>query len=177
VNAIIPRILPTGDEVREALSILGMGSGEIECIYCGDPPTEWDHLRPVVRRKRPTGYITEIRNLVPACGKCNQSKGAADWRTWMTGTAKLSPQSRGISDVESRLERLAEFEAWGAVSAIKLEDVVAKADLDRHWQYLERIVELMRDAQADAMALRDAVAAELARRGDDHVVIVDEVSE
>jgi hypothetical protein len=175
VNAIIPRVLPTAEEVREALSVLGMGSGDIECSYCGDAATEWDHLRPVVRAKRPTGYITEIRNLVPACGKCNQSKGAADWRAWMTGSAKLSPKSRGINGLDARMERLAAFENWGAVEAIKLDEVVRREDLERHWDNLERIIALMHEAQADAKALREVVATELARRGDEHVVIVDDL--
>ncbi len=78
VNAIIPRIAPTALEIEEVLTILGM-TGAPECAYCGDPPSEWDHFRPVVRDKKPTGFITEIRNLVPACGKCNQSKGSSDW--------------------------------------------------------------------------------------------------
>jgi hypothetical protein len=29
----------------------------------------------LVEEKEPIGYISEIRNLVPVCGKCNQSKG------------------------------------------------------------------------------------------------------
>ena len=38
----------------------------------------------------------------PACGKCNQSKGNTDWRSWMLGEAKLSPKSRGIADLNER---------------------------------------------------------------------------
>ena len=50
--------------------------------------TEWDHMRPLVLNHRPTGYISEIANLVPACGKCNQSKGNQPWRDWMLSSAK-----------------------------------------------------------------------------------------
>ncbi len=82
VNAIIPVIVPTEPEVAKALEILGMGDRPV-CSYCGDPFTEWDHLRPLIVDKKPTGYISEIHNLVPACGKCNQSKGNKHWRTWM----------------------------------------------------------------------------------------------
>jgi len=38
----------------------------LQCSYCGTPATEWDHLRPLVMNKKPTGYISEIHNLVPA---------------------------------------------------------------------------------------------------------------
>jgi hypothetical protein len=47
INGIIPVVVPTGDEVREALGILGMLEA-VACAYCGDAYTEWDHLRPLV---------------------------------------------------------------------------------------------------------------------------------
>jgi len=75
VNSLIPVVEPTVDEIEEALRILGMSADDVRCAYCGDVSTEWDHLRPLVVNRRPTGYISEIGNLVPACGKCNQSKG------------------------------------------------------------------------------------------------------
>jgi 5-methylcytosine-specific restriction endonuclease McrA len=74
VNSIIPVIDPSDAEIEEALNILKMEANNVRCSYCGDKATEWDHLRPIVKNKRPTGYISEIANLVPACGKCNQSK-------------------------------------------------------------------------------------------------------
>jgi len=70
------------------------------------PTTDWDHLRPLVRNRRPTGFISEIKNLVPSCGLCNQSKGAADWKAWMTGKARGSPTTRGVKDVADRVCRL-----------------------------------------------------------------------
>jgi endonuclease I len=60
--------------------------------------------RPLVVDKKPTGYISEIQNLVPSCGKCNQSKGNKNWKLWITSEAKLSPASRGISNIENRIE-------------------------------------------------------------------------
>ena len=112
VNGIIPVIWPTDREVDEALDILGMDQGAV-CAYCGDTATEWDHLRPLVVRQQPTGYISEIRNLVPACGKCNQSKGNKHWREWMFGSARLSPASRGVDRLEERAARLQSYEDWG----------------------------------------------------------------
>jgi 5-methylcytosine-specific restriction endonuclease McrA len=73
MNSIIPIIVPTNEQVKEALDILGMDHDSFHCAYCGATASEWDHLRPLVLNKKPTGYISEIHNLVPACGKCNQS--------------------------------------------------------------------------------------------------------
>jgi len=74
INSIIPVVLPSAEEVKQALEILGMTAETFQCAYCGSIASEWDHLRPLVKGKKPTGYISEIHNLVPSCGKCNQSK-------------------------------------------------------------------------------------------------------
>lgn len=107
VNGIIPVVEPSDEEVEGALRVLGISPDDVRCAYCGDPATEWDHLNPIVSGKRPTGFISEIHNLVPACGKCNQSKGGSEWREWITGPAPLSPASRGVPDLEERISRIA----------------------------------------------------------------------
>ena len=61
-------------------SVIVLGEEGARCAYCGDKASDWDHLRPLVVKRRPTGFISEIANLVPACGKCNQSKGNSPWR-------------------------------------------------------------------------------------------------
>src|SRR5438105_7280917 len=94
VNSLIPIIPPTKEEIHEALAILGMDADRVRCAYCGDRSTEWDHLRPLVVNRRPTGYISEIGNLVPSCGKCNQSKGNKNWLVWMQSSAQWCPKSR-----------------------------------------------------------------------------------
>src|SRR5438067_8519498 len=96
VNAIIPVVPPTTADIQEALRILSMDPADVRCAYCGDRASEWDHLRPLVKGRRPTGFISEIGNLVPSCGKCNRSKRNEDWERWMRSeTAKLSPRTRG----------------------------------------------------------------------------------
>lgn len=47
------------------------------CCYCDEPATALDHVTPIVN-----GGADAARNLVPACKRCNSSKGAkslADW--------------------------------------------------------------------------------------------------
>ena len=110
VSSLLPTVVPSADEIEEALLILGMHAADVHCTYCGDPTSEWDHLRPLVLNRRPTGFISEIANLVPACGKCNQSKGNKYWRDWMLGTAPRSPKQRGVADVDERVARLETFE-------------------------------------------------------------------
>src|SRR5262249_52560098 len=112
VNAVIPVVPPKPEEIGEALAILGMESSDVRCAFCGDKSTEWDHLRPLVLNQRPTGYISEINNLVPACGKCNQSKGNKAWRVWMMSNARHSPTGRNVLDIADRITRLDAYENW-----------------------------------------------------------------
>lgn len=157
VSAIIPAIRPTEAEVREALDILGLDPENLRCAYCGDKSSEWDHLRPLVRAKNPTGYVSEIANLVPSCGKCNQSKGASDWKNWILGSAHHSPASRPISDLKERVARLEAFERWKTPIKIDFASAV-QADLwAAHWQNRDRLLDLMKEYQVCADQIRRAI--------------------
>ncbi|MGW9159165.1 HNH endonuclease [Microbacterium sp. NPDC055665] len=163
VNGVIPVVVPSESEVREALHTLRMLE-QISCAYCGDSSTEWDHLRPLVEGQRPTGYISEIRNLVPACGKCNQSKGNKHWLAWMRSTARLSPTSRRIADIEERIARLQEYESDGVPTKIDFETVAGGDLWERHWSHHKRLLELMREAEAHAEQIRIRVREAYAKQ-------------
>lgn len=52
------------------------------CAYCGTPPIDdksltMDHVKPKAK-----GGEDRTRNCVPACAKCNHSKGSQDWVEW-----------------------------------------------------------------------------------------------
>jgi hypothetical protein len=158
INAIIPVIQPTEAEELEALGILGIDSADIRCAYCGDKSTEWDHLRPIITNQEPTGYITEIANLVPSCGKCNQSKGKSSWRTWITSTARLSPATRGVSDLHVRIDRLEEYERWRQPTRIDFAAVVGAELWNRHRQNWRDVLALLRKSQELASEIREVVA-------------------
>jgi len=159
VNSIIPVIQPTNDQVKRALEILGMDHNSFRCSYCGGKYTEWDHLRPLVRDKKPTGYISEIHNLVPACGKCNQSKGNKHWLDWMRSDAKLSPKTRCVKDIEARIARLKEYEKWEEPTKINFEGVVGREKWKQHWENCEQVQSIMRQAQELASEINREIAS------------------
>lgn len=151
VLSILPVVEPTDDDIHETLEVLGQNPADVRCVYCGAPTHGWDHLRSVVRDTFPTGYITEIANLVPACGKCNSSKGGADWRTWMLSTsAKGSPTSRGIADVSNRVACLERFEQWRKPTWIDFQQIVSKAEWDAYWQSRDAMIAEMMRCQSAA---------------------------
>lgn len=157
VNSIIPVVVPTAAQIREALNVLGM-SETVSCSYCGDPWTEWDHLHPIVIDQKPTGYIHEIENLVPACGKCNQSKGNKPWREWMFGDAAKSPKTRRIADIVERASRLQAYEASQAPTKLNLAEIVGVEEWSAYWLRWKDLAILMRTATEHAGRIRALVA-------------------
>ena len=159
INSIIPVVLPSAKEVKRALEILGLTAETFQCAYCGGVASEWDHLRPLVKDKKPTGYISEIHNLVPSCGKCHQSKGNKEWKTWMHSTAKLSPAARGIKDIPERVKRLEAYESSKAPTRMDFAAIVGTDVWAQHQNNLERVQSLMRESQALAAKINTEVAS------------------
>jgi len=156
-NAIIPVIPPAESEELAALSILEIDPANIQCAYCGDQSTEWDHLRPLITNQQPTGYVTEIANLVPSCGKCNQSKGKSHWRTWMLSAAPRSPRTRGIKDLNERIARLEKYEQWRTPLHIDFATVVGAELWQRHRQNWSDVLRLLKQSQELAREVRAVV--------------------
>ena len=159
-TALTPYLEPTEAQVDKALDVLGMGRGSAcVCAYCGDKKSEWDHFRAVVKDRKPTGFITEIANLVPSCGKCNQSRGNTDWKKWMLSSAKQSPKTRGIKDIDARIARLEDFEKWSQPVQIDYAGLAGEAAWNKHLQHLEATLKLLEEAEEHAKELRTAARA------------------
>ncbi len=158
VNSVIPAVYPSPDEIEKALTILGMTPDDVRCAYCGDLSTEWDHLRPLVINRRPTGFISEIANLVPACGKCNQSKGNKPWREWMLNkTAPRSPSGRGLAGVAERMARLEAYEKWRDPTHVDFELRIGREEWERYWSMVEDVIAEMVKCQEVANTLNEHI--------------------
>jgi 5-methylcytosine-specific restriction endonuclease McrA len=161
VAAITPIITPTAAEIKEVLNILGMRPPNLQCSYCGDAATEWDHLQPLVTHGLPTGYPSSIRNLVPACGKCNQSKGKTYWKSWMLSKAKRSPTSRLIKDIPERIKRLEAYERWADCRPLDVRKLADEQLWVRYDQLQQQLLRKMKTAQALASEIKKQIAASL----------------
>lgn len=158
VSSVIPVVEPTDDEVTDALVVLGMTAEDVRCAYCGDAMTEWDHLRPLVSGQQPTGHVSEIGNLVPSCGKCNQSKGNKPWKDWILGPAARSPKTRGITDLAERIQRLEAYERWKPRDPLDFSKVVPAEVWSEHWANWKSVLEELKRSQAVAAKIRRIVA-------------------
>ena len=147
VNGIIPSIKPTDAEIKKALQVLEQKEDDVRCVYCGDKKTEWDHLHPLIIGKKPTGYITEIANLVPACGKCNQSKGNTNWKEWMLSDAEKSPKTRKIPDINKRIQLIENYEKNFKTQKVDLEKIAGSQLWEKYMDAYESIISKMKAAQ------------------------------
>ena len=147
VNGIIPSITPTQEEIDKALGTLGMTSKDVKCAYCGGKATEWDHFFPLIDDKGPTGYITEIHNLVPCCSTCNSSKGNQRWRDWFYGDAENSPKTRNVEDLDERYNRLDKYEKTYTRTILDIKKIIGEEDWNKYQQSIKDIIDKMKDAQ------------------------------
>jgi hypothetical protein len=161
---LTPYIEPSAEEVDEALSVLGMERGQCVCAYCGDIKSEWDHFRAIVENRQPTGYITEIHNLVPACGKCNQSRGNKPWREWMVSAALHSPKSRGKPDIERRTTHLEAYERWSTPIRLDYGALAGDHQWAQHLKNRDQVIEWLKNAERLAGAIRSRAAEEAGRQ-------------
>jgi hypothetical protein len=164
-QAITPVIIPSYAEVEEAITILGMTKGNCRCAYCGDSRTEWDHFRPIVVNRQPTGYVTEIANLVPACGKCNQSKGNKNWKEWILGSAARSPKSRQIPNLDQRIKNLETYERWREPVCIDYAAIIGPERWAEYSKLLDTAVAHLTDAQKIAVEFRTIISDGLKENG------------
>ena len=161
INGIIPVIKPTDEEIYEAFEILDQSPETVTCIYCGEKMTEWDHLNPLIVDKKATGYISEIKNLVPACGKCNQSKGNSYWRDWIMSNAELSPKSKGVKDIKRRIAILEKYEKWGNLKPYNFENIAGNELWKTHWNNYEAIIGTMKASTSVMIEIKNKLASSI----------------
>jgi hypothetical protein len=75
----------------------------------------------------------------------------------MTGSARLSPSSRGVKDLDSRIARLETFERWRQPVRIDFEAVVPPDLWQSYWASHERVLHLMKECQNIAKAVRESI--------------------
>ena len=93
-----------------------------KCAYCGDRATHLDHLFPLVKDKKPTGYGTGLSNLVPCCPKCNQPKGNRDWEEFMNS----DDCNHVDEDKDVRINNIKEFQEKLPAKRIKIDKETEK---------------------------------------------------
>lgn len=76
----------------------------------------------------------------------------------MEGNAKLSPKTRGVPDLEDRIIRLANYEAWRQPKKIDFAAVVGAEMWLRHRKNWRSVLDLLKESQELASEIRIIVA-------------------
>ncbi|NCU18807.1 hypothetical protein [Pallidibacillus pasinlerensis] len=84
---------------------------------------------------------------MPACGKCNQSKGNSYWKDWILADVKLSPKNRNVENLVDIIIRLEKYESWSNPKRIDFEVIVGKETWEKHWENCERLHKVMQESQ------------------------------
>lgn len=158
VNGVIPVIKPTGQEISEALAQLGMSSDNMFCAYCGGQHETWDHFEPIVKDKLPTGYITELYNLIPCCNTCNSSKSGSNWFDWIEKSSPKSPKGRNQYSVE-RIDTIKQYEKWciSKRTTFDIKELENDQFWKTHWENHSKVLDLMKQSQNTSDQLREVL--------------------
>lgn len=129
-------------EMEEALDFFGATPSE--CVFCGSQEFKrWDHLIPVRE-----GGETVLGNIVPACALCDDSKRDRPFEEWMTSDVRGSPQSRGVSDVTQRIERIKAYVRHFGYEVRTLDERLDKQESERLSEIQSRLQQLRKDVDA-----------------------------
>ncbi|HMU84239.1 MAG TPA: hypothetical protein PKC35_12910, partial [Leptospiraceae bacterium] len=122
------------------------------CAYCGRTADQWDHLYALVMNKKPTGYITEINNLVPSCGACNQRKRGTNWKDFVNHPGKNFPKTFR----DGFRKRLAALEKYARLRRQKIDFEKWEGDpaYSDYWKRHRAVIKALRAAQTTATHLR-----------------------
>ena len=94
-----------GPEEQEAVLVFFFGDGLPACVYCGNSEIKrWDHIVPIKE-----GGETVLGNMVPACGRCDDSRRDRPFDEWAMGNARWSLKSRGVPDIQQRIDHIRDY--------------------------------------------------------------------
>jgi hypothetical protein len=147
----------TTEDYEDALEFFG------GCAFCGvwDAPRK-DHLVPVIG----CGDFVR-RNVVPACQKCDDSKGRNGYREWMlNSSSRCSLKARGSTDKQIR-KQIRLIEKWQAGYTPRTEAQLFGRDYSTYQQILRRMDRLCEEARQmiDRVKSRNAeTVARIVRR-------------
>lgn len=139
-RAILENVLDdnyTEDDRDAALELFG------GCAFCGatEAPRN-DHLVPVIDRG---DFVRQ--NVVPACAKCDDSKGKKGFRSWMReARSKCSLRQRGFTDAQIE-ERIQQIEEWQAGYEPKTDEQLFRENLSRYPLILQKMDNLIEEAR------------------------------
>ena len=152
-TGITPYIRPDNEnEIDQYYKELGVEKNQ--CVYCLGEGNGMDHLKPLVEGGMPSGYITDIHNLVPCCSRCNSSKGSKSFEDWYLSDKNIKRLKKlGLDDnkINERYKKICDFEDK-IPGPIDYEKIVGK---DKWEEYKSRKKKLVKQLEEEQKFLDD----------------------
>jgi hypothetical protein len=144
-DGISPRLRPTESQFEEYSKFFPKKEGGYDCAYCGNSFHYMEHFRPLVIELFPTGYGSDIYNLVPSCKNCNEKKKNDPWIKWMND--KDNP---GIVDIEAHSRRFAileQFQDWGESRVIHIpyKDLIGEEKWNEYIKQYRQVLDFLKN--------------------------------
>jgi hypothetical protein len=118
--------------------------GDPRCFYCGAPePSRWDHLHAVTR-----GGDTVPGNLVPACGRCDDSKQDRTIEEWVGSKSPHRPAVSALSDLSARVSA---YQREFAYVSVEFEKRLSPDQLDSYRRFRLEIDALRRHLEREGL--------------------------
>lgn len=148
--SIIDRAVKESFAVRCATADLAQlrvyfeAEGTVRCFYCdASEPNRWDHLHAVSR-----GGDTTPGNLVPACGRCDDSKQDRDVGEWVRSTSRHRPPETRLPELQARI--LA-YQKHFAYVPVEFEQRLSPEDLSRYRRFRDEVEALRRHLESEGL--------------------------
>ena len=144
--SVTPYIYPNEEEINQFHSLLEIEEGQ--CAYCLGIGNGRDHLRPLVENGMPTGYITEIKNLVPCCQECNSSKGGKAFREWYKSDKNLKRLKKRmkLDEINHRFDIICAYEERIG-EPLNYENLVGKEIWNEYRERKDNMIKMLKDNQ------------------------------
>lgn len=148
-SALAPYDIYDTTAVKDAIRDLEQDpDAELQCVYCEATAATWDHVYNRVVNGEFSGHGHRIRNLVPCCRTCNESKGQKLWRDFL--------EARNPSDKDARIRRIERFLSGADIRPTTTESMCHDADenLQRFREIRSQVFELLVEADRLAANIR-----------------------
>ena len=162
--AITPYLMPTERDIKNFWDALEIREGQ--CAYCLGEGNAMDHLKPLVTNGLPTGYITEIKNLVPCCSACNSAKGAKDFKDWYLSDNNLHRlYAKGLSnDIIRKRYDIIEKYIKDIPAPLNYSEILGDELWSEFLRRSQKMIDLLREDQAFCDKLSAIISKDIAEK-------------
>ena len=147
VISITPWISPNDEEITGFYEKFKVSEGQ--CAYClQHGANSVDHYRGLVINSEPSGYTTDIGNLVPCCPKCNSSKGNKTFEEWYDDDrTKERLRQLGMTDDQISERRRIIVNAMQGVDRFDFKSIIGEEKWNEFIERRQKLNDLLRENQ------------------------------